>query len=148
MFRILSYVMLGALLTGTLPGCSVFMAASGDDDPQMHMVQRGAPRYVVEGELGPAVSETTDEDGNTVCTYKVEVGNESSGARAGMHAVLDILTIGIWEVVGTPIEATQGDIVEATVTYGSDNTVTDLQIVEPPKETQTVGGKTVPDYPE
>lgn len=31
-----------------------------------------------------------------------------SAARAVMHGLLDVSTLGIWEVVGTPIEATKG----------------------------------------
>jgi hypothetical protein len=40
--------------------------------------------------------------------YEYELGNEPSAGRAVAHGVLDLLTRGLWEVVGTPVEAIQG----------------------------------------
>jgi hypothetical protein len=37
-----------------------------------------------------------------------------------MHGGMDILTLGFWELVGTPVEAVQGQEFEMTVTYGPD----------------------------
>lgn len=39
-------------------------------------------------------------------TYKFQLKRGSAG-RAAMHGLLDVATLGIWEVVGTPIEATK-----------------------------------------
>ena len=39
------------------------------------------------------------------------------------HAALDVLTLGIWEIAGTPIEAFQGKKYEMTITYSKDDKV-------------------------
>ena len=44
----------------------------------------------------------------------------SPAARAVLHGGMDVLTLGLWEVVGTPLEAVQGQKFEMTVTYGPD----------------------------
>jgi hypothetical protein len=35
---------------------------------------------------------------------------------------MDVLTLGLWEIVGTPIEGFQGETHEVTVTYDQDDT--------------------------
>ncbi len=40
-------------------------------------------------------------------TYKVQKPKGST-ARAAMHGLLDVATLGIWEVAGTPIEGAKG----------------------------------------
>ncbi len=52
-----------------------------------------------------------------MAVYQYEVGNEPSAGRAVGHGVMDVLTLGLWEIIGTPIEAVQGDKYELTVTY-------------------------------
>ena len=39
------------------------------------------------------------------------------------HAAMDVLTLGLWEVVGSPVEGPQGDKYQAFVTYSADGTV-------------------------
>jgi hypothetical protein len=131
-----------------LAGCSVFMAASGKEDPNVMVMQPGTPRYIVESQLGPPASMRTEPNGECWCTYVYEVGNQPSGGRAAMHAVLDVLSIGIWEVVGTPMEAVQGSQQMATVVYTPDNVVKTLWVspyAAPPaaSSSQTQGS----DYP-
>jgi hypothetical protein len=40
---------------------------------------------------------------------------------------MDVLTLGLWEVVGTPIEGVQGERYNATITYGPDDTVVEIR---------------------
>lgn len=150
MFRIGSALRsMAVLLTLVLAGCSVFMAASGEKDPHMYSIQRGSPRYVVEREFGAPRSDVLDEKGNSVCTYVFEVGDEPSGGRAAMHATLDVLTLGIWEIAGTPMEALQGETYQATVTYGPDDTVQTFRLSERPSgagaTTREIRGPSYPD---
>ena len=39
---------------------------------------------------------------------------------------MDVLTFGLWEVVGTPIEGVQGESYHATITYDRDDKVLDI----------------------
>ena len=68
--------------------------------------------------LGQPKSLTSHEDGKLTANYEYTVGNEPSTGRAVGHGVLDVMTLGLWEVVGTPIEAlNQGDKIQVTVLY-------------------------------
>lgn len=78
--------------------------------------------------LGQPKAISTDDQGNTNATYEYTVGNQPSAGRAVGHAVLDVLTIGIWEVVGTPIEAfNQGQKVQVNVRYNAEGEVMSIQ---------------------
>jgi hypothetical protein len=44
-----------------------------------------------------------------------------------------VLTLGIWEIAGTPIEAVQGEKYEATVTYDQQDRVSNIR-------TRKIGG--------
>lgn len=108
-------------------GCSVYMAAAGDEQPNLSNVHRGASRGEVEMALGQPKTLTTTTDGGTTATYEYVRGNEPSAGRAIGHGVLDVLTIGIWEVVGTPIEAmNQGTKVIVDVRYDADGNATSV----------------------
>jgi hypothetical protein len=63
-------------------------------------------------------------------SYEYEIGNEPSAGRAVAHGVLDVLTLGIWEIVGTPVEAIQGKKNQLTIYYDSNNRV--MAINQPP----------------
>ena len=54
---------------------------------------------------------------------KYEVDNESSAGRAVAHGAMAILTLGIWEVVGTPVELATGDHHKLMVFYDQNNKV-------------------------
>jgi hypothetical protein len=82
-----------------------------------------AERADIEAQLGAPVSVTTQPDGFVTAVYKCEIGKESSPGRAVAHGVMDVLTLGIWEVVGTPVERLKGDTIMMVVTYDRENRV-------------------------
>jgi hypothetical protein len=106
-----------------LTACSVGMATSGQEDPELSAVQSGAKIHEVERELGRPISTKTLENGDTENLYRYELGNEPSAGRAVMHGTMDVLTLGLWELVGTPVEGSMGTEYEMTVTYGPDGEV-------------------------
>lgn len=120
----------GIVLTSS-SGCSVFMAASGKREPNLSMITIGAHRAEVELQLGSPRTSSSPEDGryrNDI--YEYELGNKPSAGRAVVHGVMDLLTLGLWEVVGTPVEAFKGEKHEIVITYGSDDRV--VAINRPP----------------
>ena len=111
------------LLLGGAPmlsGCSVGMAAAGKESPNLASCRVGATQAEIQAELGRPTSSRVLDNGDSVCTYEYEVGNDPSAARAVMHGGMDVLTLGLWELVGTPVEAAQGQRYEMTVTYDAD----------------------------
>ncbi len=115
------YVILFVLLA--LPagqGCSVAMAMSGDPDPDLSIVRVGASRGEVEMQLGTAVQQSTTPEGYTIAKYHYTIGNAPSAGRAIAHGAMDVLTLGLWEVIGTPVEAVIPKHYDMTVTYDRD----------------------------
>ena len=133
--RFVPVVVLGVFMAATLTGCSVGMALSGDENPELSVIKVGATRGEVELQLGEPIETQTAEGGGRIDTYEYEIGNEPSAGRAVAHGVADVLTLGIWELVGTPIEAVQGDKYQTKITYGPDDKVThiDTEKVEVPE---------------
>lgn len=100
------------------------MAASGDREPNLSAFGIGSTRGQVEQQLGAPKESITLPNGNREDTYRYVIGNESSPGRAVAHCVADILTLCIWEIFGTPIEASsQGEEKHIRITYGADNKV-------------------------
>lgn len=98
--------------------CSVVMAARGNKPANLDVIVEGASRGQVEAELGKPIYEKQGENGRTIAVYKYTVGNEPSAGRAVLHGAADVLTLGLWEVAGTPIELAQKEGVNTvTVMY-------------------------------
>lgn len=112
----LRLVLLGVVAQAAT-ACSVGLALHGEDAPDLSVLKAGAAKTQIESKLGPPESEAILADGRTQSTYEYEVGNESSAGRAAVHAGMDILTLGVWELVGTPLEAMQGEEMRVVVTY-------------------------------
>lgn len=106
-----------------LSGCSVGMAMSGKKQPELGAVRAGATRGEVELQLGSPV-EIREENKKRIDVYEYEIGNEPSAGRAVGHAIMDILTLGLWELAGTPIEAVHGEKKRLLITYDEKDTVT------------------------
>ena len=107
-------------------GCSVGMALYGHSEPDLRNIQVGKGRQEVESYLGKPVK-TKTEEWRTIAVYQYQVGNEPAPARAGMHALLDVGTLGLWEFIGTPIELVKGSTRRLTVIYGPDNKVVEIK---------------------
>ncbi|EKE00885.1 MAG: hypothetical protein ACD_21C00258G0002 [uncultured bacterium] len=98
-------LMISLLCAPLLSGCSVFMAAHktgvdaeklGECRTRACIISKGAvPVHTKKDSKG----EITEE------TYQVKKPT-GSAARAVMHGGLDVLTCGLWEVIGTPVEGT------------------------------------------
>lgn len=116
-FKAAAAVVLLAL--GLTPGCSVGMALSGEENPDLSVVRVGATRGEVELQLGPPIETRSGRNGERIDTYEYEIGDEPSAGRAVAHGVADIVTLGFWELLGTPIEAVQGETYQTKVTYDS-----------------------------
>lgn len=116
--RLITVALIGLLATG----CSVGMAMSGKPDPNLGALSTGQSRDIVLLNLGQPAKTATTETGR-IDVFRLERGNQKSVGRAVGHAAMDVLTMGIWEVVGTPIEGFAGDKFTVTVEYDKDDKV-------------------------
>jgi len=114
-----------ALLAPSLAGCSVYMAANQPDKKDMGVLKAGTPRSMVLAELGTPV-ETTTRGGAKVDLFTFTQGYSGleKGGRAVLHGAADVFTLGLWEVVGTPIEGyANGTKVSVEITYDREDRV-------------------------
>jgi hypothetical protein len=111
-----------------LSSCSVGMAASGNKEQDTTIIFPGSNRAVIMSKLGPPDTARTLEDGNTEDTYLIKQGNEASSGRAWANAGLDLLSLGIWEVVATPYELAQTEQKSRwAITYDPQGNVVNVQ---------------------
>jgi hypothetical protein len=113
-----------------LGGCAVIMAASGQPEPDLAVCAVGATAAQIEAELGKPTSTRDLPGGRTECSYAFWKGDPPSYRRAAGHAVADVLTYGLWEIVyGTRMEADdQARRYEMRVTYGPDGRARDFVV--------------------
>lgn len=120
-----------SLIMLSLSACSVYMAATQEDAKDMTALNKGAPRALILGKLGQPITTETNKAGNRVDYFSFTDGYKggTKAARAVTHGVLDIATLGLWEIIGTPIEGVaDGDQINAEVTYGENNTVESYKV--------------------
>lgn len=118
-------------------GCSVGMALSGKREPELGAIRIGATRGEVELQLGSPV-EVREENKKRTDIYEYEIGNQPSAGRAIGHGIMDVLTLGLWELVGTPIEAIHGEKKRLVITYDEQDIVTRVGSIAVPRKTPTV----------
>lgn len=110
------------LMAVLLVGCSTVMAAKQPPKKDLKLLNPGTPRMLLVAEYGaPILTET--KDGKKVDIYSFTQGYSKTAkvGRAFLHGVGDLLTLGAWEVVGTPTEAIfsgQDMVVEVTYDAG------------------------------
>ena len=101
------------------------MAANQPDEKDISLFSVGTPRNLILAEFGMPVS-ASEKDGKKVEIYSFVQGY-SGGAKAGravFHGAADVLTLGLWEVVGTPTEATfDGEKMVMEVTYNNEERI-------------------------
>jgi len=123
-----------------LSGCSVYMAANQPPAKNIDLFKVGTPRSALLAEFGYPTSTETKADGKKYDIYRFTQGY-SGGAKAGravLHGVADVLTLGLWEVIGTPVEAVNdGNLTAYEVSYGKDDRVDQVISLIQPAPTAT-----------
>ena len=126
------YLLWLALLSVMLAGCSVFMAAKQPEKKDIDLLQPGTTRAQMISEFGaPVVSEL--KDGKRYEIFKFVQGY-STGAKAGrafFHGAANVVTLGLWELIGTPTEITfSGDEMAFQVKYDENDVVEEVAIIK------------------
>lgn len=106
-----------------LSGCSVVMALHGKKEPNMQALHVGSSRHEVEEELGAPIQVIPSQNGLRTDVYEYERGNSPSVARALVHIFYDVVTFGLYEIVGTAAEAMLGEKVKIPIVYGTNDRV-------------------------
>lgn len=130
--KFLLIAMLMALAAASVSGCSVFMAAKQPEKKDVALLKEGTSRAVLISEFGaPVISEY--RDGKRYEIFKFVQGY-STGAKAGrafLHGAADVVTLGLWELVGTPTEITfNGDEMAFQVSYDENDIVDKVAVIK------------------
>ena len=121
------------LIVGTfnLTGCSVFMAAKQPEKKDTKMLAVGVPRAVILAEFGAPVSTVKNGDETVdIFSFKQGYGKAAKFGRMMFHGVADVATLGLWEIIGTPVESGfDGNNIAYQITYDqNDNVKTVVQL--------------------
>ena len=108
------------------------MAAKQPDKKDLSVLDLGTPRSHVIAELGqPAWSENKDGERVDVIAFKQGYSKGAKAGRAFFHGVADVFTLGLWEVVGTPIESVaSGTHMKVEVIYDGEDRVKSVTFLE------------------
>lgn len=126
--NLLLSTVLAVVLTIPVSGCSVFMAAKQPEKKDISLLKEGVSRAVLISEFGaPVISEY--KDGRRYEIFKFVQGY-STGAKAGrafFHGAASVVTLGLWELVGTPTEITfSGDEMAFLVKYDENDVAAEV----------------------
>lgn len=129
--KILSLLLIASMLSG----CAVAMSANRSaykGDPSI--IQPGADRMHIESTFGSPNMTASLNDGETKVIYKIDPNAHRAGTRnaavAG-HVVADVLTLGAWELIGTPLEvAAQDEFSTYIIIYDKANKVKSVEVVK------------------
>ncbi len=117
------------LIIGLTPflfsGCSAYMATHQPSHKNLDVLLPNTDRDLVIAELGaPITSEPSTEGKKDIYTFIQGYDKLNKTSRALFHGLADVLTIGIWEVIGTPFEgAFDGEKLSVRVIFNADNKV-------------------------
>lgn len=99
-----------------IQGCSAIMAGEKQTRKDLSVIRIGGNRDDIVQVLGAPYMTTRTDDGGCKDIYKLveNAGTEETKTLAVVgHTAMDVVTLGLWEIVGTPLEIATRE--EATV---------------------------------
>jgi hypothetical protein len=138
---------MGTGMMFSMTGCSAQKAMNQPDKKDVSVLKKGTPRYEVIGEFGKPLHTMQSKDGHNIDIFSFIQGYSkgSKAARAFGHTLMDIGTLGMWEIVGSPVEAAaSGDKVTVKVQYDEADLVDTIVAIKGKDELNFMG-KSDPD---
>ena len=124
-------------------GCSLFMAYKQPDKKDLNVLDKGTPRALVIAELGqPEFTETKDNLRNDFFIFVQGYSSGAKASRLAFHGAADVLTFGLWEVIGTPVEmVADGTQVKVQVVYDAGDCVDYIKVLKGDSQFKGVNSK-------
>jgi len=121
-------VFVAAYVLAASTGCAVYLAHKGHPGAHLEALGVGTSEQNVEHELGtPSGSEPLGA-GKRLSTYRVELTKQPNYARSTVHLLLDLVTLGIWELPGSIYELSSGHRKgDVGIVYGPDDRVLEVR---------------------
>lgn len=114
-------LLISALFIGLVTGCAANMAATGQNGPDIEVASQETTRQEVERQLGSPKEVKKLKNGHFLAIYNIQASTEPNLLRAAGHGTMDLFTIGLWEIVGGPMEAYIGRRILVTAEYDRQN---------------------------
>lgn len=112
------------LLSILCVACSPVMAAKQDRYIDVNRVKPGVQKAVVLSTFGAPVQSAKEGENCEVYRFKQGYRGATRTGRAVFHTAADVMTLGLWEIIGTPVEAAfSGEDLSYEVCYDGDNKV-------------------------
>ncbi len=127
-FKSMRLFVLMVFLVTLISGCSVFMAAKQPVKKNVGLFEIGVPRSALIAEFGaPIISEIKEEKKIEIFKFLQGYSTGAKVGRAFFHGAADVVTLGLWELVGIPTEITfSGDEMAYLVKYDKDDLVEEV----------------------
>lgn len=113
-----------------LSGCSVKMAGNIEQSHQGSTLSFGRDRAFVITQLGQPIK-TETRGTKLVDTYVLQRNSRGWGYfRAGLYGFLDFFSIGLWELIGTPLEKFIQTDEEVTIEYDENSQIAKVHYLQ------------------
>jgi hypothetical protein len=113
-------------LVGLLNACSAYEAANQPDAKNLDLLKPGTERALLIAEYGKPIQSEIGRSGDRVEIFTFVDGYSSANkaGRAVFHGAADVMTLGLWELIGTPMEGHyKGKKMSVEVTYDKNDRV-------------------------
>lgn len=128
--RSMKFFMSMILAVFLLSGCSVKMASNIKQSHQGTTLSFGRDRGYVISQIGQPIK-TETRNSRIVDTYELQRNNRGWGYfRAGLYGFLDFFTIGLWELIGTPLETFIQTNEQVTIEYDENNQIAKVHYLQ------------------
>lgn len=117
-------------------GCSVFMAAKQPGLKNVALFKAGTPRSLLLAEFGSPVSDLRDGKKYEIFAFRQGYSTGAKAGRAFFHGAADVMTLGLWEIIGTPTESIfNGNEMAFEVSYDENNKIDQVVALKGAAET-------------
>ena len=117
-----------------IQGCSAMMASKKKTRKDLSVIKVGGDRDEIVQVLGAPYMSSRLDDGGVKDIYKIveNAGTEETRTFAIVgHTAMDVVTLGLWEIIGTPLEiATQEEDTIFIMYYGADNKLKSYEAIK------------------
>ncbi len=114
-------------------GCAAYQASQQPSKKNLALCQQGVPRANLIAEFGPPLYTEELSDGTLTDIFHFRQGYSrgAKASRALVHGVGDVLTGGLWEVLGIPIETlASGSDVKLEIGYDANRNVQWINVIQ------------------
>ena len=113
-------------------GCSVAMSAKKRGTSMTKVRESRTRASLLANDGVEIITAKKDEKGTLIYEDLMVEKPTGSSARAVGHGILDVFTLGIWEVVGTPVEGhmTKKESAPIRVYYDENENITKIELLQ------------------